>query len=270
MIRFRPNPTLIVLSALFCLAAPYAAAEDRYKLVAGKKNSLCQKFSDYLEQATQENIPPNCQTEFGTEFPEFAAILWREVVPKNHLDLAVQAYRYLNYWPWNRPWVATSLAKPKEQTAAGVELQYKHGWWRMWLAEADIDNDGRPDKLLKVEDGRCGDRRPPPREFDWRVPVMVLNESQTDIDTVRSELILGVSVLPPLRGFEATGLHGIEQEVYDVFLYGDGTYSLRWQDDWPLVVGRKYDRRYAAVTVYRIQRGKTATICRFKVTKRKD
>lgn len=258
---------IALLAALVSAPMGMALGAERYTLVTGKKNALCQRFKAYLEQVTdQYNIPPNCSTSFGQEFPEFADVKWREVDPKDHPDLSAQAYRYLNYWPWDRPEVAARLTKQKEDDARGVVFQHRHGWWRMWLAEADIDNDGRPDKLLKVEDGRCGDRGPR-APYDWRVPVMVLNDSQTDIDTVKSELILGVSELPATPTLGITGLHGIGNEVYDVVLFENSALFYRWQDNWPIVVGRRYDGRHAAVSVYRIQRGRTETVCRFKFSK---
>lgn len=235
-------------------------------MVSGKKNVLCQRFKVYLESATdKDNIPPNCATSFGAEFPEFVETKWREVHPKDHPELSVQAYRYLNYWPWDRPYVGGFT--DKQQIVDDVASKHRQGWWRMWLAEADIDNDGKPDKLLKIEDGRCGDRRPTPNPFDFRVPVMVLNDAGISIDTTKSELILGVSVLPPIPPYSVKGLHGIEDQVYDYFRSGDLAYFFRWSENWPIVVGKKYDRRYAAVTVYRIQHDRTDPVCRFKLTK---
>jgi hypothetical protein len=263
------TPLVPLVIGLLCAAVPAAQSAERYTLVNGKKNPLCQRFGEYLEKVTRKNDPPNCQTEFGVEYPEFAGMSWREVEPKEHPDLSVQAYRYLNYWPWDRP-ERGGLTNPRD-ILDGVELQHRHGWWRMWLAEVDIDNDGRRDKLLRIEDGRCGDRdRTSPRPYDWQVPVMILNEARTDIDTVKSELILGASVIPPFPPYYFKGIHGIRGEVYDVFLAGNTTYFQRWEDDWPIVVAKHYDHRYAGVTVYRIQRGKTEKVCRFKLKKLKN
>lgn len=124
----------------------------------------------------------------------------------------------------------------------------------------------RLDNLLRVEDGRCGerDKRGP---YYWRVPVTLVNVAKTSIDTRKSEQILGVSVLPPRTPEDETGLHGLTNEVYDVFRSDNVAFVSRWQDDWPIKVGKSYDGRYSNVAVYRIAHGKTSTVCQLKFIK---
>ena len=65
-----PLVVIALLAALVSAPMDMALDAERYTLVTGKKNALCQRFKAYLEQATDKsNIPPNCSTSFGQEFP---------------------------------------------------------------------------------------------------------------------------------------------------------------------------------------------------------
>ena len=253
--------------------------QNRFITILSKDKTLCDGYKRYVahEVATSNqyvhDASPMCQRNFGKAFPEFASVKWREISPDDHQKLAVQAYRYINFWPWNRPEVASYFTDKQFKVALDtIMVNYKHNWWHMWLGEADIGNTGHMETLLRVEDGRCGEPSMTGRPPRWRIPVMVLDASGKDIDTVKSEWILEVSVLPkpvhPPQNFpNIPGVHEIGTESYDVFSQARVTYFDRIKDTWTIIPYVKYDNHFAAYSVYQIAQDKPHLICRFKFRK---
>ena len=270
-----------------CLKTAYRNRIDELKswqipgsfiTVLDKDKPLCTSYKRYVEHevATKKqyghNTSPMCQRTFGEGFPEFSPVKWREIQPKNYPELAVQAYRYINYWPWDRPEVAYAFTDKQFQFDLDViKLNHLNGWFSMWLGEADISNTGHKETLLKVEaDGQCGElTEKPPR---WQMPVMVVDATGKKIDTAKSEWILGSSVLPkpltPPQNFTyIPGIHENALETYDVFSRDGNTYFDRIKDAWVVIPYVKYDERFATYSVYQITYDQSQLVCRFKFKK---
>lgn len=221
--------------------------------------------------------PPQCKRPFGEKFVEFRPVKWREINPVDYPELSGQVDRYLKYWPWNRQEVAFALTDAGfKEGAKGMQFQYSIGWMRMWLGEADILNVGRAERLLKVDDNRCGYD---PRSFgasrtsDWRVPVMVIDETGKKIDTAKSELLLGVSAIPKILNPPTSGMLSLGLQSFDVFNFSGSAYFDRWEDEWVYDSLGEYSEKSqsphsAALTVYSISQDKAIAICRFKVNKK--
>jgi len=239
-----------------------------------KNEKLCGDYKNYIEHevATKQQYGhmtvPMCQRPFGEGYPEFKAVQWREVSPEDHPNLAVQAYRYINFWPWKRPGAASFLKENLYQIQLdGIKLNYSNGWWHMWLGKADIGNRGHMETLLKVEDGRCGDVSATGRPEMWSVSLMVVDASGKGIDTVKSEWILGVTVLPPNPINMTKGIHGLGRSTLDAFRYAGKEYYDRWEDQWTFSNEKPYDPRYSRLTVYKIEGDKSEATCCFKFNK---
>lgn len=256
-----------------------------------KNENLCGAYKKYIEHevATKRQYGhmtvPMCERPFGEGYPEFKAIKWREVSPEDYPELAVQAYRYIHYWPWSRSQIAYYLSDDafKNQLDA-IKLNYSFKWWHMWLGEADINNSGDKETLLRVEaDGRCGDISDKPQM--WVMPIMVVDKSGKDIDTEKSELINKVTVPFPITQYRwppkvywainirnrlTQGLHSFGLSAFDAFLYNGEAYFNEWSDDWEQPNKGIVDIRYALLAVYQISNNETKTVCRFKFRKTED
>lgn len=263
-----------------CLEMNYRNRIDELNLGQGrfitllvKDKPLCEAYKHYVEQeaGTKNQYvhygSPMCQRTFGEAFPEFTPVKWREIKPEDYPELAVQAYRYINFWPWNNPEMAPFLADSQfNGQLGGIKLNRSNNWWHMWLGEADIGNNGHPEMLLRIEDGRCGEESMTGRPPRWSISVMVV-DAAAKIDTVKSEWVLGVSVLPPISINKTEGIHGLGLTTYDVFRFSKIYYFDRWEDQWVNRDLEPYDPRYSKLTVYSVSQEKTEAICRFKFKK---
>lgn len=282
-------------------------SQERFIPILSKDKSLCEAYKRYVLweiNETQNNDrtqyrrttslgnfgsltwydnPPQCKRPFGEKVPEFNSVKWREIKPADYPELSGQAERYLNYWPWNRPEVAHALTEAGfKEGAKGMISQHSIDWLRMWLGEADIGNNGQVETLLKIDDGRCaydphwiGGATP----ARWRVPVMVVDTTGKKIDTVKTEWILGVSIIPKVLKPLYAGMHSLELQSFDVFGFSGHTYYDRWEDegvDWGEAWTPDKNRQtqgelnlpnHAVLTVYMISQEKTAAVCRFKFKK---
>jgi uncharacterized protein YecT (DUF1311 family) len=252
----------------------------RFATLLAKDKPLCDAYKRYVEhEAATKNqyvhyASPMCQRAFGEAFPEFAPVKWREVKPEDYPELAVEAYRYINFWPWDRPGVIHNLADNQFQGQLNlIKRNHSNNGWHMWLGEADIGNTGRAETLLRVEEGgRCGEESMTGRPPRWSIPVMVVDASGKKIDTAKSEWILEVTVrshtspLPP-NIKEASGLHSIMNSSLDIFGFSRKIFFDRWEDEWALPHSFLADQRYSELTVYTISQEKAEAICRFKFNK---
>lgn len=133
-------------------------SDDRFVTILSKDKELCSAYKRYIEQKVEtadqntHDASPRCQRNFGEAFREFVSVKWREIKLQDHLELAVQAYRYIKFWPWSNPDMAPLLSdKQFKNQLDAVTLSYSNNSWRMWLGEADIGNNGHPETLLRVE-----------------------------------------------------------------------------------------------------------------------
>lgn len=253
-------------------------SKDRFIPILSKNKPLCDAYKRYVEHevATSDQYThyasPTCQRSFGSDFPKFTPVKWREIKPEDYPELAVQAYRYINNsLPWSPPWDAPELSdKVFHNTLDEINLNYKNNWLHMWLGKVDIGNDGQAETLLKVEKGRCGELLDRPAR--WQMPVMVLDSTSKRI-VDKSEWILGVSIIPKTSDFQFEGMHSLLLESFDVFSFSGRTYFDQWEDGWAddsdtgSYKPRSTASDNAALTVYEINYGKTTAICRFKFKK---
>lgn len=259
-------------------------AEGRFLTVLAKNEQLCAEYKSYVEHEVAKREQPSrffdskpiCEKHFGTDFPGFQSVQWREISPIEHPDLAVQAYRYIHYWPWNRKEVASSLADSAyKNQLSEIKLNHSNRWWRMWLGEADIGNTGHMETLLRVEEGRCGQPSMTGRPPRWSVPVMVVDEAGKGIDTDKSEWILRVTVPSPVSALywpsnikPIQGWHSLLLTSFDVFNFFEKTFFDKWDDESALPQSAKADPNFAILSVYEISQGKTTAVCRYKFKKK--
>ena len=245
-----------------------------------KNNSMCESYKNYIEHEMMVSskhvgfVKPMCQRNYGEEdFSGFEAVQWREIAPENYPNLAVQAYRYIKFWPWNRKEVASHLDdREYDDQLSIIKLNHSNGWWRMWLGKSDIDNDGHADTLLKIEtDGKCGEEsiKPPL----WKVPVMIVDKNGKGIDTKLTDKLLGVTVRSSTSFWPSNikpipGAHSLTLSAFDVFSFSKNVYFDRWENEWAIPQTAIASRRYATLSVYRIFQDNTTEICRFKYKKK--
>jgi len=96
---------------------------------------------------------------------------------------------------------------------------------------------------------------------------MVVDATGKNIDTIKSEWINAVSVLPPIAINPTVGIHGFGLTAYDVFQVFGKYYFDLWDDQWTNRHDEPYDPRYSKLTVYRISKEEADTICLLKFRK---
>ncbi len=278
-----------------CLASSYRSQigeltgepkKGKLLMLLSNNDKLCGEYKDYIEHevATKRQYGhmtvPMCSRPFGKEYPAFEAVQWREVSPEDYPELAVQAYRYIRYWPWDRGEVASYLKESSYQGQLdSIKSKHSYRWWHMWLGEADVDNSGDKEVLLRVEaDGRCGEAMDkPPR---WVMPVMVVDASGKDIDVKKSDGLQKVTVPFPITTYHwppktywtpnikpIPGLYIFGLSAFDSFTYAEERYFDVWHDEWEQANKGLAEPLYSSLSVYQISNSETYPVCRFKFKK---
>ncbi|GEM_PF-3835249 len=293
--------------------------DKHFITVLSKNELLCKSYKKYIEWEVNEtqkkdraeyrktvplfgtgsltwyNNPPQCQRPFGEEFSEFSPVKWHEIKPEDYPELAGQAYRYINDWPWQHKvdnWTfknRSDTAKPLstdwfKEGEKGMIFQHSNGWVRMWLGEADIDNTGYTVTLLKVDYSRCGYEpllsTGKHRKVDWQVPVMVVDVTGKKIDTVKSEWILGLTDFIKASGSQFGSMRTLGLQSFDVFNFSGDSYfdqwegeAINWGEEWTpnknkQSFGYLYLPKNATLTVHRVYQEKASAVCRFKFNKK--
>lgn len=101
----------------------------------------------------------------------------------------------------------------------------------------------------------------------WGVPVMVVDGTGKNIETVKSEWVLGVSVLPPSSIYPIAGIHGLDLTTYDVYSFAKKIYFDRWEDQWINRHYEPFDPRFAKLTVYEVMHENAEAMCTFRFKK---
>jgi len=117
----------------------------------------------------------------------------------------------------------------------------------MFFTMVDIDNDGKQEKVILYNDGRCMDTHAYSRVL------LVLDEVNNQIDVKKTEPLLQNTTDPSadIRSKAAESNY----QMYDVFFYKDQTYFDKW------------NMRNWTLSVYIDSEGKTKEVCDYKYKK---
>ena len=267
--------TVAAAQALFwALPASYAAPTraGSLELLEGADNSICVQYKGYVEfqernAKAKAKAAGNvrwqemlmCTRQILASSPGFAQPTWREINPSEHLTLAQSVITNMTYdLAQGQPSteIAALIANPRHARGmkSAVLANYRSGRDKWWLAEADIDNDGIPDRLVKFKQGPCNDY--PPESLRYEIVVMVLNEMGDEVSTAATRRVV--------KGGAAGTLNAMASS-FDVFQYRGKTYLDHWRNE-----GERDGKATSVQTlsVYLNENGQRALVCRLRVLRK--
>ncbi len=239
--RIRSIPILFVWW-LLCVAP--ANAED-YKLVIGEGVDVCDACKRNLERMTKH---PACEREYSAELG-LKAPNWKPFDVSEHLGAMKQVLKYL---ATGNEFAKDDYVMGKEQYEAQLRASLAKGEQWVYLAQVDIDNDGRSDHVLRMAGGPCN-RRGEGGSGAYSAPIVVLKEDLSGLDRTRTDLV----IQNPYRKFRLPG--ETNYQMYGAFTYNGKAYFDRWND-----VGREDERQRFTLSVYQAKGGKTRKLCQLK------
>lgn len=230
-----------------------------FVILLGARSELCEQYRRILyavdAQVFARPRNPDAEALFRARhipehFSEFSQPVWREIDPREHLDLAVEVARRMESvrnWPDPYAGVSTEQRMRSARSSEGeVLINYRHRHDKWYLSEADVDNDGQPDRLIKFRRGRS------PESSRFAVPIMALDDSGNTVDVAKTRQLL---LLTPASTY-------VPSDSFDVFLYESKSYVDRWEpysDYYKTATAQNHDN---TASVY-LHVGRTTTmVCR--------
>ena len=232
-----------VLFVLFIiLALPYAPSAGELYLIKGKGVPVCEALYKNLKEL---NFFEDMVCERDKYYPDQYGITrpkWEELNLKENKDLLKKIKKFLED---GDQFKKIRMYDDEGEFEGYLKLVSDIGD-RMLFMKVDIDNDGKQDKLILYNDGRCMDTHVYSRAL------LVLDEVNNQIDVKKTEPLLQ-NTADPRAPIEAKVIS--HYQMYDVFFYKHQTYFDRWDTD---------DR---TGTVYIDSKGITKEVCKYKYKK---
>jgi uncharacterized protein len=221
-----------------------------FMLQEGKGVEVCEIYKKNLEALGNPNLA--CEREVS---PEYEGVIklpeWRK------LDL----WEYRNLWAEvekmgnggiNRPGWMESKDSPMddqrtidnlaEQYHSNIQ-RYNREVYKLDVADMDIDNDGKTERVLREQSGLCGE----PVHYTG-IALFVLNDKGDTVDIQKSRPLFQDSASNRwATEVQQDGIFGIGS-MYDAFSYEGRTYFDRWT--------------WTGVWVYQISNSKVEAVCR--------
>ena len=243
----------VLTATLFALVSVPAHA-GRYELVTGKGVEVCEAYLKNLN-AFDRTEPLVCEREIHPSAKDFKIVEWKKLDAWENRELVKNIELFLNNHPRGKP--NGNIQKWEE----GVRDRAESVHLGISITQIDIDNDGKPENVVKYYDGSCaGSTR------KYAIPILVVNSNLRTLDVERTMWLMQnptvvVKNPNPQYGDIISGppTGGWEGVMYDIFLYRNRPYFDRWGT-------YRYDS--ATLKVYQTNKDKTAEICtyRFGVT----
>jgi len=233
----------ILLFILFVvLALPYAAFPGELYLIKGNGVPVCEAHYKNLKQLKYLEHMVCDRDKYYPEKNGITRPKWKGLDLKENKELVKKIQKSVYY---GDQFEKMEMYDDKYEYERYLELLLRIGD-RMFLTMVDIDNDGKQEKAILYNDGRCMDTH-----AYWRA-LLVLDEVNNQIDVKKTEPLLQNTTDPraDIRS-KADSLY----QMYDVFFYKDQTYFDKWDIyNWTL-------------SVYIDSKGKTKEVCNYKYKK---
>ncbi len=221
------------------------AAAGEYEIVHGQGQELCEVCQQNLQRMTEH---PACERTYDTGLG-LAAPEWKPFDVVQHLDTMKQVVKFLR----------TGNEFAQDDYVMGEE-QYEYylrasssrkGQWA-YLAQADINNNRKPDYVLRMPGGSCS-RRGEGGSGAYSAPIVVLRDDLRGIDRNLTDLV----VQNPEREIRLPG--DTTYQLYSVFTYKGKTYFDRWND-----AGVDGESQRSTLTIYESRDGETKKRCQLR------
>lgn len=222
----------IATVATFLLSAGSVLA-GQYELVKGKGVEVCEAYQKNLNSFSPTE-PMRCERPVNPKFKDFQKPKWERIDGLANYSLIESAYEFLE-----KP-IGPGRKADLEGLRENIKAQNEP--YTFSIATVDIDNDGKPERVLRYFDTCI----PFGTKGRYGTPLLVVSADGTQVDSEKSRRLMGDNA--PLNwGYL----------MYDAFTYKNDTYFDYWID----YVGSQELR------VSRTHNGVTSDICRYKYAK---
>ena len=234
----------IVLFVLFVvLALPYAMFAGELVLIKGKGVPVCEAHYKNLKEL---NFIEGMVCERDKYYPEKNGITrpkWEKLDLRENKELVKKIKKFSDF---GDQFKKVKMLDDKDEYQSYLEEIVLIGD-TMSFTMVDVDNDGKQEKVILYNDGRCMDTHAYSRVL------LVLDEVNNQIDVKKTEPLLQNTTDPSadIRSKAAESNY----QMYDVFFYQDQTYFDKW------------NMRNWTLSVYIDSKGKTKEACNYKYKK---
>jgi hypothetical protein len=237
-----------LIFAFILLLFPVVAFADELKLVKGKGVPVCEAHLKNLKSMDFQDMI--CHREKYPENREIKRPKWEQLDLRENKELLKKTLKFLSH---GGDQFAKDIDLDDEKT---FEKNLKEFWveskeypamYILYTAKVDINNDGKPEKILLYGKGICMLTRVFSR------PLLVLTEDRTKIDVEKTRSLLqNIRQSDPLSSDIKAQTTENLYRLYDVFFYKHSTYFDKWNE---------YD---LTLSVYRLSKDKTKEVCKYK------
>lgn len=219
---------IVASTALLLTTAPVLAGQ--YELVKGKGVEVCEAYAKNLNSFNSTE-PMRCERTVNPNFKDFQKPKWVRFDGLANYTLIESAYEFLE-----KP---SGPGRKADLEGLRENIKAQNAPYTFSTATVDIDNDGKPERVLRYFDTCI----PFGTKGRYGTPLLVVAADGQQLDSGKSKKLMGDNV--PLNwGYI----------MYDVFMYKSATYFDYWVD----YVGNQELR------VSSTRNGTTAEICRYK------
>jgi hypothetical protein len=234
---------ILLLVLIVVLALPYAAFPGDLLLKKGNGVPVCEAHYKNLKEL---NFAQYMVCDRDKNYPEQDGITspkWKELDLKENRELVKKIKKFLE---GRDQFEKIKMYDDKDEYESYLEELLRFGD-TMFFTMVDIDNDGKQDKLILYNDGRCMDTHVYSRAL------LVIDEVNNRIDVKKTEPLLQNTTDP--RADLRSKAGESNYQMYDVFFYKDQTYFDKW------------NMRNWTLSVYIDSKGITKEVCNFKYKK---
>lgn len=240
-----------------------AAHAGQYELVKGKGVEVCEAYGENLNSFKPDYTMMICERQVNPDATDFVKPNWNVLLEDDEVEVRLDRYEL------TRRFMGWDKTGEHVATADSIRAKVRQGYDPgnpivMEYAVIDIDNDGKPEKVLKEKEGGCLAQRA------YSVSIAVLTKDGKHLDLEKSKYInpdfskiaakLAKDGNPQsLRtaGIRRDEVHGYL--LYDVFLYKGKSYFDLWE------MGKGFpDPSVARLHVFNWQSGKTRKLCTYR------
>ena len=232
------------------LIADLATAGDFgvFEMLEGQGVELCEACFKALEALPSDLT--GCERPYDPELG-LSAPEWTELEPQKHLALLKQVM--LLVIPPDALRGIEGTIYDGENFRQEIKSLMKQERIQFALAKMDIDNDGRPEPVLKFRHGGCGDPHPGPGSATFQA-LIALRPDRKAIDQIKTNVVTQNGGKRP--GHPAGNVFS---QIYDVFNYQGQLYFDRWDND-----GLEPD----TFSVYQAREHSVNRLCKYRFERR--
>jgi hypothetical protein len=235
---------LLFILFFVVLALPYAVFAGELFLIKGKGVPVCEAHYKNLEEMHYVNYMVCDRDKYYPEQNGITRPKWQGLDLKENKELVKKIQKFLGY---GDQFEKVKMFDDKDEYEGYLEEIRRIIGDTMFLTMVDVDNDGKEEKIILYNDGRCMETHAYSRAL------LVLDEANNQIDVKKTEPLLQNTT--DLRADIRSKAVESNYQMYDVFFYKDQTYFDKW------------NMRNWTLSVYIDSKGKTKEVCNYKYKK---